>query len=290
MDPTSIALTYAYSIELVQFQIFLKFTESGCLQGDPDDEEGMLIHNIMRTTLHGNSDFNNSQYPHTSHDPSGFDSYARTTRQRPSSARSLRSATSGVSRTMVQVPQKKGTYDGDVLDKRAHVFTDAKPFTPRTLKTDRKSRLSQYKYYNKVPPKAKEEKPRSQSPVEASRDQPKESAVPDGRPQPKPRQQRLDRTREGPVTMNSLMFETLHSRDFSNSKDSPNPDVPKLDISMDLDHRKWVEEQASKAKLRQNNDTLKSSLHEDPYDTSVDFGKTGEMSLTYGTLGSTKMR
>lgn len=247
----------------------------------------MLIHNIMRTTLRGNADINNSQYNQTYHDQSGFDQYARSTRQRPSSARSARSMASNVSRTMLQMQPKKGTYDGDVLDKRSHVFTEAKPFTPRTLKTDRKSRLSEYKYYNKVPPKTKPAK--AQDPPQTE-DSAQEHENAQGRPKPKPRQPRLDRTREGPVTMNSLMFETLQTRDLSRGQDSPNHDVPKLDISMDTDHMKWLKEQATKAKVRENNETLKSTLREDPYDTSVDFGKTGEMSLTYGTLGSTKMR
>ena len=241
----------------------------------------------MRTTLRGNTDIHNSQYDQNFHEPSHFDQYSRTTRQRPGSARSHRSMASNVSRTTIQMQTKKGT-DGDVLEKRSHVFTEAKPFTPRTLKTDRRSRLSEYKYYNKIPPKTKA------TPLDRNEHQtqaPKQEQVkPQERPQPKPRQQRLDRTREGPVTMNSLMFETLQTRDFSKGQESPNHDVPKLDISMDTDHMKWLKDQATKSQSREKNDTLKSTLHEDPYDNSVDFGKTGEMSLTYGTLGSTKMR
>jgi len=249
---------------------------------DPDDEEGQLIHSIMRTTLRENYDQDTygAQDPHN-----GFDAYAHVTRQRPSSARSHRSMASNVSRSMVQVA-KKGTYDGDVLEKHSQVFTESKPFTPRTLKTDRKSRLSQYKYYNKIPPKTDATKQKAPAQEEAEK---VDTTAEKPRPQPKPRQQRLDQTREGPVTMNSLMFETLHSRDFSKYDSQNSPDIPKLDISMDTDHLKWVKEQASKAQHRQNNDTMKS-VQEDPYDQSVDFGQTGEMSLTYGTLGSTKTR
>ena len=212
-------------------------------------------------------------------------------RQRPSSARSHRSVGSNVSRTIIQTQGKKSTYDGDLLEKRSHVFTEEKPFTPRTLKTDRKSRLSQYKYYNKPPPKGVNKGPQNEGPAQPSGDVKVSQEKVTAKPVPQPRPRRgLDRTREGPVTMNSLMFETLHSRDFSN--DQKNPDVPKLDISMDTDHLKWIKEQASKAQVRANNETLKSTtLHEDDeYDTTVDYGKTGEMSLTYGTLGSTKTR
>ncbi|XP_052273057.1 spermatogenesis-associated protein 7 homolog isoform X2 [Dreissena polymorpha] len=255
---------------------------------DPDDEDDQLVHSIMRTTLRGNQALGQGQHNEVEQDPEGFNPYTRTTRQRPSSARSNRSMGSQVSRTMVQVA-KKGTYDGDVLDKRSHVFTEGKPFTPRTLKTDRKSRLSQYKYYNKLPPKSNSTSAKQELEADQEEEQPvaPEEKI---RPQPKPRQQRLDQTREGPVTMNSLMFETLHSRDFK--REEPNPDIPKLDISMDTDHLKWVKEQALKAKHRRNSETLKSGTlrEEGGLNESVDFGKTDEMTLTYGTLGSTKTR
>ena len=250
-----------------------------------------MIHDIMRTTLRAQdqtmtqNDYDQRQrYPNPVQVP-GQSAY---TQQRPSSARSQRSMGSAAMRSVVQVGSKKGTYDGDVIQKHAQVFTEEKPFTPRTLKTDRVSRLSQYKYYNKPPPKGPKAAPVAQPRVEESETKSKEAGVP---PKPKPRTRKLSDTQEGNVTENSLMFETLHTRDYSKFDSNRDERVPKLDISLDADHLSWIKDQASKAQLRAKSGTLKSSIREDEaYDTTVDFGKTGEMSLTYGTLGSTKTR
>ncbi|XP_027027792.2 spermatogenesis-associated protein 7 isoform X2 [Tachysurus fulvidraco] len=50
------------------------------------------------------------------------------------------------------------TYSGDILHKHAYRFTEEKPFTPRTLKTDSKSTLSTYRYYTPASKKRAEEK------------------------------------------------------------------------------------------------------------------------------------
>uniref|UniRef100_A0A8B9LB32 Spermatogenesis associated 7 n=1 Tax=Astyanax mexicanus TaxID=7994 RepID=A0A8B9LB32_ASTMX len=59
-----------------------------------------------------------------------------------------------------QDPTQK-TYSGDVMHKHAHYFTEEKPFTPRTLKSDCKSTLSTYRYY--TPGKGKEAEAKSTS-------------------------------------------------------------------------------------------------------------------------------
>lgn len=45
-----------------------------------------------------------------------------------------------------QDPVQK-TYSGDLIQKHSQHFTQDKPFTPKTLKTDKNSYLSNYRYY-----------------------------------------------------------------------------------------------------------------------------------------------
>lgn len=45
-----------------------------------------------------------------------------------------------------QDPSQK-TYGGDLLQKHSQNFTQDKPFTPKTLKSDKSSYLSKYRYY-----------------------------------------------------------------------------------------------------------------------------------------------
>ncbi|XP_069563237.1 spermatogenesis-associated protein 7 homolog [Brachyistius frenatus] len=66
--------------------------------------------------------------------------------QRKQSACSLlASGEQGCYKTFQDPVQK--TYSGDLLQKHSQHFTDDKPFTPKTLKSDKSSYLSKYRYY-----------------------------------------------------------------------------------------------------------------------------------------------
>lgn len=156
-------------------------------------------------------------------------------RNSPSSYRSPRT-TSMVSDWAAKTGKQLGTprkkMGGDLLVTSGHKFTEPQRlFTPRTLKTDRQSRLSQYKYYN--PPKTKVKKENQHlNGVYPSRS-------------------------ETPVT-EDMFDETLMSRDFNRLKQSGT--VPTLDISVDADHFKWLKEQAVKAEARTHRHSKRDDL------------------------------
>ncbi|XP_006798516.1 spermatogenesis-associated protein 7 homolog isoform X3 [Neolamprologus brichardi] len=66
--------------------------------------------------------------------------------QRKSSACSLAASGDQSSYKTFQDPVRK-TYSGDLLLKHSQHFTQDKPFTPKTLKSDKSSYLSKYRYY-----------------------------------------------------------------------------------------------------------------------------------------------
>ncbi|CAH1262266.1 SPATA7 [Branchiostoma lanceolatum] len=151
---------------------------------------------------------------------------------RPRSAYSVRSARSRTSsvpmatqRTnmdpskVVQLP--RNTPDGDILNTRAHKFRSPdRPFTPRTLnRTGVQSRLAQSKCYN-PPRRKKTPKPADNDGRQsvASEMNMSEMSYTDVPPQPAPRARRQEE----------------ESR------------VPPLDIEKDVDHARWVEQQAKR--------------------------------------------
>ena len=113
----------------------------------------------------------------------------------------------------------------DLLEKQSHMFTDEKPFVPRTLKTNCTSKLTEFKYYNPPPPKKH------------------------GRPARDVTRDGVDLQRaETPMTESvDLMNETLMSRGAARV---PPSGIPPLDISLDADHILWLKEQSRNAQMR----------------------------------------
>ena len=195
-------------------------------------------------------------------------------RNRPMSARSTTSLASNFSQTSRSSNPLKVTYDGDVLNKHAQSFTEpSKPFTPRTLKSNRESRLKQYKYYTPPPSKKAEMSSKGEEPMPNSYTKSKDT------PQAKPRQRSSkgggDMGATETLTETMLMDMSLQSHEPRQRGDGSG--VPRLDITMDNDHLSWVKEQASRAQIRARSGTSTQPQELDGGDT---LGQTG-------TLGDT---
>lgn len=267
---------------------------------EPADEEERLAYSIMKSTLgQNNSDSHKATYnsdylpqgrssgsdqPSTNYrEAETFTSTRQTFYERPLSARSGRSARSitstqrGTRVAIKNLDPAKVTYNGDVIEKRAHCFTEpAEPFTPRTLKTNHESRLKNSKCYN--PPKrlssVKNDVVHSASQSLVS----EEASVGRRQPRPQPRQRiKSGRSDDFGATMPTsqlsetmLMDITLQSRDGRHVQNEKGQ-VPPLAISMDVDHLNWLQEQASKAQVRaRNSNKFKKSITLQPDSEGMD--------------------
>ncbi|XP_005106354.1 spermatogenesis-associated protein 7 isoform X2 [Aplysia californica] len=237
------------------------------LNDEPEDEEERLVHSIMKSTLVDKPKGSNNatygsesatdfqeQTTYASHNGRGLMTHPQYTHTlgastRPMSARSARSVGSATSSMRVPVgthDQTRITYNGDILEKRAHKFTEPdRPFTPRTNISNHESRLKSSKCYNPPKPKPAGKKVNGADGVKERSRGPAKNEAGMGRSN----QELRDTMETSQLSESMLMDITLRSRDDRHEQASDGQ-VPRLDISMDKDHLNWLQEQASKAKVR----------------------------------------
>lgn len=122
--------------------------------------------------------------------------------------------------------------DSDLIDTHKKMFTEGKPFTPRTLKTNMSSKLAQQGYYN--PPKRKSKNPREKV-------------------------RKMENTFDGYTTTKSLgdttglndTFLTDTMRSYDGRAHSAPSGVPPLNISLDTDNLLWLKEQSRISEAKQ---------------------------------------
>ncbi|PVD25556.1 hypothetical protein C0Q70_13212 [Pomacea canaliculata] len=174
-------------------------------------------------------------------------------RQRPMSSRSATSLASNVSHASRASNPLKVTYDGDVLHKHAHVFTEPqKPFTPQGRTAMRQ-----------IGTRTVHLKPNPGSTAESKMAE--------------------NLTITDTLTESMLMEMSLQSHAPLRS-DGDRGTVPPLNISLDKDHQSWLQEQASKAQIRVRNGIVKSDafsedIQEQP-DSSIALGNTDVLRFT----------
>ncbi|KAK7104459.1 hypothetical protein V1264_019174 [Littorina saxatilis] len=269
---------------------------------EPEDDEERQVREIMRTTLRVPLKANHNIGSVNATDGSKSESanFQTTTmrpqsatmrgvaqamrglshmnRTRPASARSTTSLVSNFSQTSRSSNPMKATYNGDVIEKHAHNFTEpTKPFTPRTLKSNRESSLKRYKYYTPPPKKSQQGTHREAGSAINGDTIVKEA------PQAKPRARSAkgggDMGATGTLTETMLMDMSLQSHDpRQNSASSKG--IPRLDISMDKDHLSWVQDQATRAHIRTSNGTSVQSQDRAHHDGGDTLGETGTLGKT----------
>jgi hypothetical protein len=186
-------------------------------------------------------------------------------KNRPTSARSTTSLASNTSRGTNPL---KTTYDGDVLNKHAHFFTETqKPFTPRTLKSNRESSLKRYKYYTPPPDKKSDMSRKPEEKTVVMNGDAKDAS----RPQAKPRRGSAKGELGATETLTESMLMEMSLQSHGNSGSGGRSVVPRLDITMDKDHMQWVEDQATRAKQR---------VHSDDEGAGDTLGQTGTLGHT----------
>ena len=150
------------------------------------------------------------------------------------------------------------TRSGDLLDSHTEKFTERKPFTPKTLKTNSKSKLVEFKYYNRPPAKKEVDNHFEDN---MNRTNIPKSAL--GRTMHYPRNKPVPKM----TTESDLMNETLQSR--ADHEVTPTG-VPPLNISLDPDHINWLQEQSRKSSSRRG------------YESHVD--KVSDIGTTYRSV------
>ena len=206
--------------------------------GGPEDPDMALIDKIVADHQNSPSKYHSTRTISSNIPPSKPTPRASArTRQspRPNSGRQQHYAGENSFGATTTLRNPSTPRSADLLETQAHKFTEEKPFQPRINRTNRQSKLSQFKYYNA--PKNKTQ----------TRGGGQQSLAKDTRVLHQGNNPQMRSTT--PLTESvDLMNASLMSRDMHQVRTPTG--VPPLDISLDKDHMHWLKEQSMKAQLR----------------------------------------